>query len=149
MTTTDIGTATSILSEKGKHEWVPSTLGHGIKMCKYCSMTLLEAQVLGDVCNKAPKDDPLDVRLQLLYPDNLGTQPNPTTQVGFRRDRMHKFADSLTVSELIGLTKLLTVKTMQKGLYVQIVWDILQFADAEDQLAVRKAIDSVFKKKED
>ena len=33
-----------------QHEWVPTQVGHGVKQCKWCKMTLMEATVLGFEC---------------------------------------------------------------------------------------------------
>lgn len=30
-----------------EHDWTPSTLGHGYKMCRRCSITMFEADALG------------------------------------------------------------------------------------------------------
>lgn len=39
-----------------RHNWVPSTLGHGNKMCNRCWATDLEAEAIGLVeCDAAPK----------------------------------------------------------------------------------------------
>lgn len=39
-----------------QHNWVPSTLGHGNKMCNRCWVTDLEAAAIGMVeCDAAPK----------------------------------------------------------------------------------------------
>lgn len=45
------------------HKWVTSTLGHGDSMCKYCSITNMEAAVLGELdhCDKAPEPEPMIV----------------------------------------------------------------------------------------
>ncbi len=42
------------VENKGQHEWVPSTLGHGERMCKHCYMTNREAAVLGMECPGTP-----------------------------------------------------------------------------------------------
>lgn len=42
-----------------QHEWEPSQLGHGVKICKHCRMTLMEASVLGVNCDAAPASPPL------------------------------------------------------------------------------------------
>lgn len=43
-----------------KHNWIPSTLGHGETMCSRCKITNREAAALGEslICKKA-----IDIRL--------------------------------------------------------------------------------------
>ena len=43
-----------------QHDWIPSTLGHGEKMCSRCLVTNREAAALGitDHCDVAPKPPP-------------------------------------------------------------------------------------------
>lgn len=40
--------------EGWEHDWIPSTLGHGSKMCRRCFMTDREARILGK-CQTTPK----------------------------------------------------------------------------------------------
>lgn len=44
------------MSHARSHDWIKSTLGHGETMCRNCSITNREADVLGclDVCDAAP-----------------------------------------------------------------------------------------------
>jgi hypothetical protein len=38
-----------------QHHWVPSTLGHGNRMCAACGITDLEAEAIGQQRCDAPK----------------------------------------------------------------------------------------------
>lgn len=41
---------------RGEHAWVPSTLGHGERMCANCKITNREAAVLGEqFCSQSPR----------------------------------------------------------------------------------------------
>lgn len=39
-----------------EHKWGRSLVGHGEAQCVYCFMTNREAWVLGDHCDRAPRD---------------------------------------------------------------------------------------------
>lgn len=65
------------LGHPDAHEWIPSTLGHGIKMCKNCHITDSEAAAIGALnsCSRAAAPKPSDYRTDLTGMDPL----NPET----------------------------------------------------------------------